>query len=59
MFEGFPGAEKIHQGVRERLPSLGLGTVDQTLWSLMDLGLIAALGPPCKTVRISFVPNAE
>jgi Fur family transcriptional regulator, peroxide stress response regulator len=46
-----PDAEKIYKGVRKRLPFLSLDTVYRTLWSLLDFGLIATLGPPRKTVR--------
>jgi Fur family peroxide stress response transcriptional regulator len=49
--EDHPDAEKIYRSVRERLPSLSLDTVYRTLWSLLDLGLVATLGPPRKTVR--------
>jgi len=51
MSKDHPDAEKIYNSVRERLPSLSLDTVYRTLWSLLDLGLIATLGPPRKTVR--------
>lgn len=51
MSEDHPDAEKIYKKVRERLPSVSLDTVYRTLWSLLDLGLIATLGPPRKTVR--------
>jgi Fur family transcriptional regulator, peroxide stress response regulator len=51
MSEDHADAEKIYQAVRQRLPSLSLDTVYRTLWSLLDLGLIATLGAARKTVR--------
>ncbi|MFC1489415.1 Fur family transcriptional regulator [Thermodesulfobacteriota bacterium] len=43
---GHPDAEKVFQGVRERMPTMSLDTVYRTLWMLKDLGLITTLGPP-------------
>lgn len=40
-----PDAERIYQGVRERMPTVSLDTVYRTLWLLNDLGLITTLGP--------------
>ncbi len=40
-----PDAEKVYQGVRERMPTVSLDTVYRTLWLLNDLGLINTLGP--------------
>ncbi|MBN2467659.1 MAG: transcriptional repressor [Deltaproteobacteria bacterium] len=40
-----PDAETIYRGVRERIPTVSLDTVYRTLWLLLDLGLIATLGP--------------
>jgi Fur family peroxide stress response transcriptional regulator len=51
MSEEHPDAEKIHDRVRKRLPSISLDTVYRTLWSLLDLGLITTLGLPRKTLR--------
>jgi Fur family peroxide stress response transcriptional regulator len=55
--EEHPDAENIYKSVRKRLPSISRDTVYRTLWSLLDLGLIATLGPPRKTVR--FDANME
>ncbi|MBW1971134.1 MAG: transcriptional repressor, partial [Deltaproteobacteria bacterium] len=33
-----PDAEKVHQGVRKRMPTVSLDTVYRTLWWLKDLG---------------------
>jgi Fur family transcriptional regulator, peroxide stress response regulator len=49
--EEHPDAERIFKSVRKRIPSISLDTVYRTLWSLLDLGLIATVGPPRKTVR--------
>ena len=40
-----PDAEKVLQGVRERMPTVSLDTVYRTLWWLKELGLITTLGP--------------
>jgi len=40
-----PDAEKVFQGVRERMPTVSLDTVYRTLWWLKELGLITTLGP--------------
>lgn len=40
-----PDAEKVYQGVRDRMPTVSLDTVYRTLWLLNDLGLIDTLGP--------------
>jgi Fur family peroxide stress response transcriptional regulator len=40
-----PDAEKVFQGVRERMPTVSLDTVYRTLWWLKELGLITMLGP--------------
>lgn len=39
-----PDAEKVYQGVRERLPTVSLDTVYRTLWMLNDLELISTMG---------------
>jgi Fur family peroxide stress response transcriptional regulator len=39
-----PDAEKVYQGVRERMPTVSLDTVYRTLWLLKDLGLVTMLG---------------
>jgi Fur family peroxide stress response transcriptional regulator len=49
--------ETIYRGVRERLPTVSLDTVYRTLWLLVDMGLIAALGPSRERVR--FDGNTE
>ena len=46
-----PDAEKVFQGVRERMPTVSLDTVYRTLWWLKELGLIKTLGPPRKRTR--------
>jgi Fur family transcriptional regulator, peroxide stress response regulator len=40
-----PDAEKVFQGVRERMPTVSLDTVYRTLWWLKELGLITTIGP--------------
>lgn len=44
--EDHPDAETIFKCVRETTPTVSLDTVYRTLWLLVDLGLIATLGPP-------------
>ncbi|RJO71897.1 MAG: transcriptional repressor [Myxococcales bacterium] len=46
-----PDAEAIHRGVRKRLPTVSLDTVYRTLWLLVDLGLISAVGLSRERVR--------
>lgn len=46
-----PDAEKVYQGVRERMPTLSQDTVYRTLWWLKDMGLIRTLGPPRERTR--------
>lgn len=46
-----PDAEAIHEALLPRLPALSLDTVYRTLWTLSDLGLIAALAPRGETSR--------
>ena len=46
-----PDAEKVYQGVRERMPTMSLDTVYRTLWLLKDLGLITTLGSPRERTR--------
>ena len=46
-----PDAEKVFQGVRERMPTMSLDTVYRTLWLLKDLGLITTLGSPRERTR--------
>ncbi|MBN2254220.1 MAG: transcriptional repressor [Deltaproteobacteria bacterium] len=52
-----PDVETIYRGVRERLPTVSLDTIYRTLWLLIDMGLIAALGPSRERVR--FDGNTE
>jgi Fur family peroxide stress response transcriptional regulator len=49
--EDHPDAEKIFEGLRQRLPMVSLDTVYRTLWLLLDLGLIDTLGAPRHQVR--------
>ena len=46
-----PDAEKVFQGVRERMPTVSMDTVYRTLWWLKELGLITTLGPPRERTR--------
>jgi Fur family peroxide stress response transcriptional regulator len=46
-----PGAEKVYQAVRKRMPTVSLDTVYRTLWLLNDLGLITTLGPAREKTR--------
>ena len=46
-----PDAEKVFQGVRERMPTVSQDTVYRTLWWLKELGLITTLGPPRERTR--------
>jgi Fur family peroxide stress response transcriptional regulator len=46
-----PDAEKICQGVRERMPTMSLDTVYRTLWLLKDLGIITTLGSSRERTR--------
>ena len=46
-----PDAEKVFQGVRERMPTVSLDTVYRTLWWLKDLGLITTLGTSRERTR--------
>ena len=46
-----PDAEKVYQGVRERMPTMSLDTVYRTLWMLKDLGLITTLGSSRERTR--------
>ncbi len=46
-----PDAERIFQGVRERMPTVSLDTVYRTLWWLKDMGLITVLGPTRERTR--------
>ena len=46
-----PDAETVFSGVRERVPTISLDTVYRTLWLLLDLGLIGALGMPRERMR--------
>jgi Fur family peroxide stress response transcriptional regulator len=46
-----PDAEKVFQGVRERMPTVSLDTVYRTLWWLKELGLIKTIGPPRERTR--------
>jgi Fur family peroxide stress response transcriptional regulator len=48
---GHPDAEKVYQGVRERIPTMSLDTVYRTLWLLKDLGLITTLGSSRERAR--------
>ena len=55
--DNHPDAETIYRGVRERLPTVSLDTIYRTLWLLLDMGLINALGPSRERVR--FDANTE
>jgi len=46
-----PDAEKVFQGVRERMPTVSLDTVYRTLWWLKELGLIRTIGTSRKRTR--------
>ena len=46
-----PDAEKVFQGVRERMPTVSLDTVYRTLWWLKELGLITTLGSSRERTR--------
>lgn len=46
-----PDAEKVFRGVSDRIPSISLDTVYRTLWMLVDLGLVATLGPSGNRAR--------
>lgn len=46
-----PDAETIYNGVRKRITTVSLDTVYRTLWLLLDLGLIATVGPPRDRAR--------
>jgi len=39
-----PDAATVYQRVRRRVPTISLDTVYRTLWMLMDMGLITAMG---------------
>jgi Fur family transcriptional regulator, peroxide stress response regulator len=52
-----PGAERIFEGVRRRLPTISLDTVYRTLWMFIDKGLITTLGLP--QGRMRFDANME
>jgi Fur family peroxide stress response transcriptional regulator len=52
-----PHAERIFQGVRQRLPTIALDTVYRTLWLFIDSGLITTLGLPQGRAR--FDANME
>lgn len=49
--EEHPDAETIFKAVRRRMPTVSLDTVYRTLWLLIDLGLLATLGPPLGRAR--------
>lgn len=49
--EKHPDAERIFEGVRQRVPTISLDTVYRTLWLLIDLGLVNPLGPPRDSMR--------
>lgn len=52
-----PDVDAVYRGVRKRMPSISLDTVYRTLWLLLDLGLITALGPSRERTR--FDANME
>ena len=54
-----PDAEKVFQGVRERMPTVSLDTVYRTLWWLKDLGLITVLGLPRERARFDANLNSH
>jgi Fur family transcriptional regulator, peroxide stress response regulator len=49
--EGHPSADAILEGVKARIPTVSVDTVYRTLWLLVDMGLIATLGPRHDAVR--------
>lgn len=54
-----PDVETIFKGVRGRVPTVSLDTVYRTLWMLLDLGLLATLGPPHGRVRFDANMNSH
>jgi Fur family transcriptional regulator, peroxide stress response regulator len=46
-----PDAETIFKGVRHGVPTMSLDTVYRSLWLMVDLGIVATLGPPRERVR--------
>lgn len=46
-----PDAEAIFRAVRRRMPTVSLDTVYRTLWLLIDLGLLATVGPDLGRTR--------
>ncbi len=52
-----PDAETIYRAVKRRMPTVSLDTVYRTLWLLMDLGLIGALGLPRERMRFDGNPR--
>lgn len=54
-----PDAETVYRRVRERIPTISLDTVYRTLWLLIDLGLLATLGPPRERMRFDANTSAH
>lgn len=46
-----PSAERVFQGVRERVPTVSRDTVYRTMRLLQDLGLVTTVGPRRDSVR--------
>ncbi|MBN1959445.1 MAG: transcriptional repressor [Deltaproteobacteria bacterium] len=51
-----PDAAMVHNGVRQRMPSLSLDTVYRTLWLLSDLGLFTTISPSRDCTRFDANP---
>jgi Fur family transcriptional regulator, peroxide stress response regulator len=49
--DAHPDADQVFRTVRPKLPTISLDTVYRTLWTLIDLGLLANLGPDQRRVR--------
>lgn len=49
--EDHPDAETIFKSVRRRIPTVSLDTVYRTLWLLLDLGQLIALGSPHERMK--------
>ena len=54
-----PDADAVWKGVRMRMPTLSLDTVYRTLGLLLDLGLIATLGPSRERTRFDANMNSH
>ena len=49
-----PDAEKIYHNVRKSLPTVSLDTVYRTLWLLVEMGMLQALGNSREKTRFDF-----